>query len=690
MPRGGSRFLVLTPGVRLVSVRPWEMSKARATDVSPPADLGELDFVRSAAELMAIQLAIETAAFSPRKKSYIYTDAKKAFEEYCNPSSRSGSREIPGNDAADSRTGLPPSSSMDLLANMCCHLDTRIGSRLGDWKTTRAQGLSHPFHTQNVSYILYGSPKLTFFPIVRNLPPRGRHNKTAQRREMQDGGFDDVQTLNTGSPIQPEAEEVDPLALKAVERQARRDRLKNLLREDPPPLPADNIHPLGEIIFKKSRLAAKQQETKLQDSQAGPSTQPRNESLCEYCEETASETHVFWDCPRTQETRWKTLEALPLQMLPNSFEEWVLPTGSPEHRKATLDSLLTYHFVNKELLASTILSVLAYRWPRGERRRRRFERDVPIPATGQDEYKIILPRFPPEALCVNSVFLHADLTGRPYRAVDFRDGLRGVVDLNEVVSLGQFQMSHDVKLKLLWLPSYLEDKKVVEALAPFGTVRSMAREKWRVPGMENMETQNREVCQTLHDTVTSEDIPHLLKVYNIQSLLVMSGRPPLCLRCKKVPEEDKPRCVAGCVDVLLRSEGAPTRSRSLEPVIDFLATSGLRALVSDKEGFFVIMPEDMFAEKATCAVQKNFKAVLEKPAKVKERAVELLERLNLKQVCAGVKKEKNLTLEVSFAAKTHKAEIPFRTIVSERDTWLRVVSGYLKKNLDTLNAEDPF
>ncbi|KAG0444188.1 hypothetical protein HPB47_014068 [Ixodes persulcatus] len=104
---------------------------------------------------------------------------------------------------------------------------------------------------------------------------------------------------------------------------------------------------------------------------------------------------------------------------------------------------------------------------------------------------------------------------------------------------------------------------------------------------------------------------------------------------RQVPEEDKPRCVAGCVDVLLRSEGAPTRSRSLEPVIDFLATSGLRALVSDKEGFFVIMPEDMFAEKATCAVQKNFKAVLEKPAKVKERAVELLERLDLKQVSDG-------------------------------------------------------
>ncbi|KAG0434034.1 hypothetical protein HPB47_019402 [Ixodes persulcatus] len=52
--------------------------------------------------------------------------------------------------------------------------------------------------------------------------------------------------------------------------------------------------------------------------------------------------------------------------------------------------------------------------------------------------------------------------------------------------------------------------------------------------MENMETLNSEVCLTLHDMATSEDIPHLLRVAGIQSFLVMSGRPPLCLRCKKV------------------------------------------------------------------------------------------------------------------------------------------------------------
>ncbi|KAG0443911.1 hypothetical protein HPB47_014392 [Ixodes persulcatus] len=89
--------------------------------------------------------------------------------------------------------------------------------------------------------------------------------------------------------------------------------------------------------------------------------------------------------------------------------------------------------------------------------------------------------------------------------------------------------------------------------------------------------------------------------------------------------------------------------------------SGLRALVSDKEGFFVIMPEDMFAEKATCAVQKNFKAVLEKPAKVKERAVELLERLNLKQ---GLAPEFSLLLDKHTLKKTTVADLLQSSVAS--------------------------
>ncbi|CAN7940444.1 unnamed protein product [Ixodes hexagonus] len=53
-----------------------------------------------------------------------------------------------------------------------------------------------------------------------------------------------------------------------------------------------------------------------------------------------------------------------------------------------------------------------------------------------------------------------------------------------------------------------------------------------------------------------------------------------------------------------------------------------------------------------------------------------------------MRKEKNVTLEVFFAATTHKVGIPFRTIVSERGTCLRVMSGYLQKHLDTLRITD--
>ena len=48
------------------------------------------------------------------------------------------------------------------------------------------------------------------------------------------------------------------------------------------------------------------------------------------------------------------------------------------------------------------------------------------------------------------------------------------------------------------------------------------------------------------------------------------------------------------------------------------------------------------------------------------------------------------TLQVFFAAKTHKVDVPFRCIVSERHTWQHEVSGYLLKQLSTLHVMDPF
>ncbi|KAG0422813.1 hypothetical protein HPB47_001394 [Ixodes persulcatus] len=126
-------------------------------------------------------------------------------------------------------------------------------------------------------------------------------------------------------------------------------------------------------------------------------------------------------------------------------------------------------------------------------------------------------------MCMNSVFLHANLTGRPYTAVDFRDGLKEIVDGSDVVSLGQYQMSH------VWMLT-LTSKAATEKVKAAGSLKVKGRVSLATPAL------NRGVVLTLHDAVTSADLPHMLKVYGVQSLLLVHGRPPLCLGCSS--EED--------------------------------------------------------------------------------------------------------------------------------------------------------
>lgn len=190
--------------------------------------------------------------------------------------------------------------------------------------------------------------------------------------------------------------------------------------------------------------------------------------------------------------------------------------------------------------------------------------------TAMDNYRVLMPRLPTGNLVLNSVFLHGDLAARPYRAPDFRDALKGIIDLKDIIAMGQYQMSHvwmvqcatslakaklvacedlkvkgrkclvvdpetkEVKIRLLWLPPYMENRRIVEAMEPYGTVRSVVREKWRCEGMEDMETLNREVQLTLRDDTNVNKIPHLMTIFGCQSLLLISGRPPSCLRCHRV------------------------------------------------------------------------------------------------------------------------------------------------------------
>ncbi|CAN7978776.1 unnamed protein product [Ixodes persulcatus] len=105
----------------------------------------------------------------------------------------------------------------------------------------------------------------------------------------------------------------------------------------------------------------------------------------------------------------------------------------------------------------------------------------------------------------------------------------------------------DVSLKLHWVPFYVPDEFVRRALEPYGKVLEVARDKVRSGFFAGIETKTRLVRMTLKDGVTKESLPHQLKMPGANALVLVPGRAPLCLRCKKTGHirEDcrAPRCL---------------------------------------------------------------------------------------------------------------------------------------------------
>ncbi|XP_077539482.1 uncharacterized protein LOC144152145 [Haemaphysalis longicornis] len=184
-----------------------------------------------------------------------------------------------------------------------------------------------------------------------------------------------------------------------------------------------------------------------------------------------------------------------------------------------------------------------------------------------DCYQVSLPTLPTGRIVFNTVFLHGDMRARPYRVEDFRDTLARLELLPEVLALGAFQMSHvwavtfkselgvkkileakelhvkgrhclvidpanqDLRLKLHWLLYNVTEDDVRVALAPYGRVSEVPRERWRVQGVHDKGSTTRSVTLKLNAGVRAEDLPHQLRVAGEQALVVVPGRAPQCLRC---------------------------------------------------------------------------------------------------------------------------------------------------------------
>lgn len=92
--------------------------------------------------------------------------------------------------------------------------------------------------------------------------------------------------------------------------------------------------------------------------------------------------------------------------------------------------------------------------------------------------------------------------------------------------------NQDLRLKMHWVLYNVNEEDIREALAPYGEVTEVSRERWRAQGVTDKGSTTRLVNLKLKPGVTSEDIPHQLRVAGEPALLVVPGRPPLCLRCQ--------------------------------------------------------------------------------------------------------------------------------------------------------------
>ncbi|XP_077535227.1 uncharacterized protein LOC144174979 [Haemaphysalis longicornis] len=191
-----------------------------------------------------------------------------------------------------------------------------------------------------------------------------------------------------------------------------------------------------------------------------------------------------------------------------------------------------------------------------------------VDAKGDSEYQVILPQLPTGRIVSNTVFLHGDVKARPFRVEDFRDMLARVGMLPDVIALGAYQINHvwavtfksaeatkkmlaageqevkgrrclvidpqdhQVRLKLHWLLHGVEDEDVRAALANFGKVIEITKERWRVQGVLDKGSTTRVVTLKLKSGVTLEDLPHQIRVAGELALLVAPGRPMQCLRCQ--------------------------------------------------------------------------------------------------------------------------------------------------------------
>ena len=186
------------------------------------------------------------------------------------------------------------------------------------------------------------------------------------------------------------------------------------------------------------------------------------------------------------------------------------------------------------------------------------------------DYKVIKPFLPAGEYVKNTVFLHADTTGRPYQGCDFLTALKGRhYDVGRVLSAHVYKMNHlwaftlrddeskrllvslgeltvkgkrclvfdpdvtELSVTVMWLLPNIPDSALTAQFSQYGTVVGGVQRRRYGPheGMDGMENGTRAFKLRLKPGVAAEDVPHLINIGGYEGFVIIPGRAQFCLRC---------------------------------------------------------------------------------------------------------------------------------------------------------------
>ncbi|KAG0417859.1 hypothetical protein HPB47_005304 [Ixodes persulcatus] len=159
-----------------------------------------------------------------------------------------------------------------------------------------------------------------------------------------------------------------------------------------------------------------------------------------------------------------------------------------------------------------------------------------------------------------------------------------------------------------------------------------------------------------------------------------------------IPEQDRQDFVGSAVRSACAHPPPPSSGGSLVPsVLEELRGARLKLLESDKTGVFVIMEEDLFGVKVGAALDKNFILLKKRPSgSLRSKVKDLCTNLDLPALRNAIAAPSKQYLTVFFSAKTHKPDVPLRSIISENGCWQKRLASFLLKHLTSLTLPQPF